>query len=74
MRGDAMLNVLAWPGEGPMIGQYVMAKRGRTAYLILEIRLAKPGSKTYGRLRCERTSPARLPKDAVVHGWRWSKR
>lgn len=70
----AMLTVLHWAGELPLLGQYVKAERGRTAFLIVEILRPKKPCGYVARFRCERHSPVSLPKGAVVHGWQWSKR
>ena len=70
----ATLTVLHWDGELPLIGHFVKAERGRTAYRIIEIKRAKPGLRYVAKFICERENPKYLPHDAVVHGWLWSKR
>lgn len=74
-KSHATLTVLSWNGADlPMIGHYVKAARGRTAFLIVEVRRPKKPCGYVARFVCERHSPASLPKNAVVHGWQWSKR
>lgn len=68
------LTVLDWPGILPMIGEYLKAPRGRTAYLIIEVIKPRDGAKYVARLLCQRENPDKLPNGAVVWGWRWSKR
>lgn len=55
-------------------GQYVKANRGRTAFLIVEVVRPKSPCGYVARLRCERTNPANLPSEAIVHPWAWSSR
>lgn len=69
-----ILTVLSWEGDGPLPGQYVKAPRGRTAYLIVEVRRPGPRAKHVARLVCERENPSRLRPDDVVHPWRWAGR
>lgn len=64
-----------WSGKPPVPGQYLMAPRGRTAFLIVEvIGPSRPDTKHDFRLRCERRRPSELTPDDVVHSWRWHSR
>lgn len=69
---NAILTALHWDGDGPMPGQYLRSPR--SAYLIIEVRRSRPGSKSFGRLVVERLRPHQIPKGAVVHRWEWAKR
>ena len=68
------LTMTTWRGELPMPGQYCMTEKGRTAYLILELIIAKPGQKHAFKVFVERTPRERLHPDDVVHWFRWNKR
>lgn len=75
MRGGlATLTVNSWDGEPPTMGHYLRALRGRTAFLIVEVLPAKPGSRYVCKVRCERHRTDRVPPNAIVHRWEWAKR
>jgi len=68
------LTALEWDGDLPMPGQYLKAARGRTAFMILDIRKPSAGAKYVARFVCEREPVAALPADAVVYHWEWARR
>lgn len=68
------LTALNWHGDLPLPGQYLKAARGRTAYLILAVKLPRAGARYIARFVCERERPDRLRSDAVVYGWQWAGR
>lgn len=70
----ATLTALSWYGDLPLPGQYVKAARGRTAFLIVEVRRPKAPCGYVAKFVCERKRPDRVEKNAVVYGWKWSKR
>lgn len=74
MIGQCSLTVLSWEGDLPLPGHYVKAQRGRTAFLIVEVKRARPGARHVARFICERERPDRLRPDAVVHPWWWAAR
>jgi len=43
------LTALEWDGDLPMPGQYLKAARGRTAFMILDIRKPSAGAKYVAR-------------------------
>ena len=69
-----ILTALSWEGELPVPGQFLKAVRGRTAFLIIEVRPSPPGAKYVAKLVCERRSPATLHPSDKVFEWRWSSR
>lgn len=74
MPGLCTLTVLHWEGEPLMLGHYLKAPRGRTAFLIVDIKRARPGLSYVAKVRCERHDPNTLGPDAIIHAWYWSKR
>lgn len=73
--GLCTLTMTSWRGELPVPGHYVKAPRGRTAFLIVEVRQPiRAGARYAARFICERANPARLPADAVVHPFYWNPR
>jgi hypothetical protein len=60
-----------WEGELPRLGHFLKARRGRTAYEIVGIRVIEPGRGTFRVCRWE---PQELPEHAVVHELVWDKR
>lgn len=72
---SCVLTALSWAGVDPMPGHYVRAPRGRTAYLILEVRRPKkPEARYAARLTCERRPFDEPGERDVVHGWQWADR
>lgn len=69
-----VLTVNHWDGDFPLPGEFIKSARGRTAFLILEVRKAKPGLRHVAKFVCERHPAATLQPDSRVHGWVWSKR
>ena len=72
--GLATLTVTHWDGDPPLPGQYIKSERGRTAFLIVEVRRSREGARSFGRFVCERQRADSLHPDAIVHPWVWSKR
>lgn len=72
--GLATLTVTHWTGDAPLPGEYIKSERGRTAFLIVEVRRSREGARSWGRFICERQTAASLRPDAVVHPWVWSAR
>ncbi len=65
---------MTWHGEEPMIGDYLVTAKGRTAYLILEmIRPVRPGAAYSFKAICERRPLSEL---AGNRKWRfqWNRR
>lgn len=65
-----------WHGDPPSVGHYLMSRvRPRNAYRIVTI-TPRSGSGGGGvlELECERLPATDVPKDAVVHDWRWDPR
>lgn len=69
-----VLTAVSWDGDLPLPGQWIRAPRGRTAYMILEVK-RPTGSATYAaKLVCER-HPHSAPRfEDTVYGWQWTKR
>lgn len=67
-----------WPdGFSLRIGQFLKAKRGRTAYEITAMREVKRRDPAAGRrfvLTCERWNPTDVPDGATVHSFYWYNR
>ncbi len=74
MAGLCTLTVNSWGGELPVPGQYVKSARGRTAFLIVQVKPAPPSAKYRAKFVCERERPENLRPDAIVHPWRWARR
>lgn len=74
MAGLCTLTALHWTGELPTPGHYLKAERGRTAFLIVQVLRPKRACGYVARFRCERTRPADLPVNAMVHVWVWGGR
>lgn len=69
------LTVLNWKKDLPMPGHYIASARGRTAYLVLEVRRPTRPCKYVAKLICERRGRSDLAEPgAIVHGWKWSRR
>ncbi len=69
----ATLTALHWDGGLPRLGDFIKAKRGRTAFKIVEIVMpTRPGTRHVARFRCERHYA--LSNDDTVHAWEWAKR
>jgi hypothetical protein len=66
-----------WAGAPPLVGQFLKAARGRTAYEITAVRkVGRAGLGTGAKfsLTVERWNPADVPAHAVVHEWKWDRR
>jgi hypothetical protein len=64
-----------WDGELPLPGHCVKADKGRTAYIVIEVRRPrKPDTKYVAKFICERYAASRLPDGAVIHPWCWAQR
>jgi len=72
--GLCTLRVNSWGGDLPLPGQYVMSLRGRTAFLIVEVKPAPPAARYRCKLVCERERRDRVAPNAIVHRWEWAKR
>jgi hypothetical protein len=68
------LTIVSWQGVAPTPGVYCKTPNGKTAYEIISFKAARPGSKTFGRIRCRRLPPGEIPDGATVFCWRWSRR
>lgn len=71
---ECTISLNTWDGPEPTPGTYVRTISGRTAYEVLTFKPRRPGSKTYGTLRCRRTSPSDVPEGATVFWMQWSRR
>lgn len=74
MTGLCTLTVMSWGGPMPLPGEYVKSQKGRTAFLIVSVDLAKPGLGYVAKFRCERKPAISLTPSDVAHPWKWSKR
>lgn len=72
--GLCTLTVNSWGGELPLPGRYVKSDRGRTAFLIVEIKPAPTSARYVAKFVCERHRPDRLLPQDVVHPWKWATR
>ncbi len=68
------ITINSWEGRAPTPGVYFKTPFGRTAYEVISFTATRPGSKTFGRVRCRRLSPSEIPDGATVFHWRWSRR
>lgn len=68
------LTALSWDGDLPRLGEYLMAARGRTAYLIIGIKRPKQPCAHVAKFTVDKIPRGALQPDAVIHGWVWSKR
>lgn len=71
---ECTLGVTSWDGPAPTPGVYFKTVSGRTAYEVLQFKPRRPGSKTYGTVRCRRLPPSEIPEGATVFTWEWSRR
>lgn len=69
-----LLTVNHWDGPLPLPGEFVMAPKGRTAFMVVRVDVARPGRKHVAKFSCERWPAASLPPDARVHPWEWARR
>lgn len=69
-----VLTANSWGGDFPLPGEFVKSARGRTAFMILEVRKAPASAKYAAKFVCERHPVATLPADARVHPWKWASR
>lgn len=75
MNGLCTLTAVSWEGDLPMTGQYLKAKRGRTAFRIVAItELRKRPARHVAKFTCERHAASRLTSADVVHVWKWATR
>lgn len=68
------LTINSWHFAPPTPGIYLKSARGRTAYEVIEFKPCRPGSETYGRIKCRRLPPSEIPEGATVIEWCWAKR
>lgn len=61
-----------WEGRDPEHGDFLKSRRGRTAYLIDQVRPASGEHRL--TLKCWRWPAVELPQGARVHEWVWDKR
>lgn len=72
--GSCVLTAINWEGDLPVPGQYLRARHGRTAYLIVGVTPGPRHAKYRAKLACERR-PFDEPGPAdKVYGWEWSAR
>lgn len=66
-----------WRGDDPQPGQYLQARQGRLAYIIVTVARI-PGVPALGthrlRLKCWRMARSEVPDGAVVYEWKWDAR
>ncbi len=74
MNALCTLTATHWEGELPLLGHYVKADRGRTAYRIVEIRRSVDAARYVAKFICERHNLATLGPGDIVHQWQWAKR
>lgn len=72
--GLCTLTVNSWSGDLPLPGQYVMAKRGRTAFRVIGVKLPSANARYRCKLICERERRESVRDDAIVWRWEWAKR
>lgn len=72
--GLCTLTATHWDGDLPLPGQYVKSVRGRTAFLIVEIKPAPASARYAAKFICERHRAERLGVQDVVHAWQWASR
>lgn len=61
----------------PMVGMWLKADKGRTAYEIVEVIKIKNSTNRRGynfRLKCAKHTPSDIPDHVTVHRWYWDKR
>ena len=68
------LTMTTWDGDRPLPGQYLMTKNGRTAYLVLDVIVAKAQQKFAFKVMVERRPRDILRPDDVVHWFQWNRR
>jgi hypothetical protein len=67
-----VLTVMHWDGDFPLPGEFVKSRQGRTAYMIVDVKICT--GRTVAKFICERYTAANLGDNAVVHEWCWAKR
>jgi hypothetical protein len=71
---ECSISLNTWEGDEPRPGFYLKTVSGRSAYEILAFKPRRPGSKTYGTLRCRRVPPNEIPEGATVFWLEWASR